>query len=118
MPGRDSSHQNGDTDRWTESERWSERGGRSSAGGGSVSGGGSGGGSGNSAPVRDRERDVRRDDDFNEPPQPRNDRWKEPEPRADDRGNSRWAGYDDVRRSSSRRDEVRGVLVPGEQQIG
>lgn len=91
--GRDSGYQNGDSDRWAESDnnRWSERGGRGSA-----------------APAgapREREsRDVRRDEDFNEPPAPRNDRWKEPEPRADDRSNSRWPS-DDVRRSASRRDE-------------
>ncbi|XP_026763925.1 putative ATP-dependent RNA helicase Pl10 [Galleria mellonella] len=80
--GRDSSYQNGDSDRWAE-PGWTDR------------SKGSGG--------RDREsRDIRRDEDV-EPPQPRNDRWKEPEPRAEER-NSRWAS-DDVRRTSSRRDE-------------
>ncbi|CAG5017674.1 unnamed protein product [Parnassius apollo] len=78
-PGRDTGYQNGESDRWSESERWSERGGRG------------------------RERDVRRDEDT-EPPAPRNDRWKEPEPRTEERTNSRWAS-DDVRRTSSRRDE-------------
>ncbi|XP_075982297.1 ATP-dependent RNA helicase bel isoform X2 [Anticarsia gemmatalis] len=90
--GRDTGYQNGDSERWAESSdnRWAERGGRNSAGGGASS----------------REsRDVRRDEDFNnEPPQPRNDRWKEPEPRTDERSNSRWPS-DDVRRTSSRRDE-------------
>ncbi|KAH9634102.1 hypothetical protein HF086_001304 [Spodoptera exigua] len=93
--GRDSGYQNGDSEpqRWSESsERWG-----SSGGGGRSSGGGTGTSSRES-------RDVRRDEDFNEPPQPRNDRWKEPEPRADDRNNSRWPS-DDVRRTSNRRDE-------------
>ncbi|CAB3248402.1 unnamed protein product [Arctia plantaginis] len=95
-PRRDRGHQNGDSERFAEADnnRWSERGPRGSAGGG-------GGGSVTSS----REsRDVRRDEDFNEPPQPRNDRWKEPEPRMDERSNSRWPS-DDVRRTSSRRDE-------------
>ncbi|XP_037300118.1 putative ATP-dependent RNA helicase Pl10 isoform X2 [Manduca sexta] len=99
--GRDGGYQNGDTDRWSESERWSDRGGRGGTGG---SGGGSGGGGGSSSSSSGvRDRDVRRDEDY-EPPAPRNDRWKEPEPRSDDRNNSRWPS-DDVRRSSSRRDE-------------
>ncbi|CAH0600438.1 unnamed protein product [Chrysodeixis includens] len=97
--GRDSGYQNGDSEpqRWSESsERWGgERGARSTAGAGS----------GGGASSRES-RDVRRDEDFNnEPPPPRNDRWKEPEPRADDRNNSRWPS-DDVRRTSTRRDEV------------
>ncbi|XP_061711961.1 ATP-dependent RNA helicase bel isoform X2 [Cydia pomonella] len=89
--GRDQGYQNGESDRFSENDRW---------------GSGSGGRGGSSSGGRERgmERDVRRDEDFNEPPQPRNDRWKEPEPRSEDRGNSRWAS-DDVRRSSSRRDE-------------
>lgn len=41
-------------------------------------------------------------EEYNEPPAPRNDRWKEPEPRED--RSSRWPS-DDVRRTSSRRDE-------------
>lgn len=59
---------------------------------------------------REREvvRDVRRDDDYKDPPPPRNDRWKEPEPRHEDRSNPRWPS-DDVRRTSTRRDEVSGV---------
>lgn len=67
---------------------------------------GGGGGGTREAPSGGRNmpsRDVRRDEDYNEPPQPRNDRWKEPEPR-EERPHSRWS--DDVRRSSSRRDEV------------
>ncbi|XP_063546146.1 ATP-dependent RNA helicase bel isoform X2 [Cydia strobilella] len=89
--GRDQGYQNGESDRFSENDRW---------------GSGSGGRGGSSSGGRERgmERDVRRDEDFNEPPQPRNDRWKEPEPRSEDRGNSRWAS-DDVRRSTSRRDE-------------
>ncbi|XP_059049145.1 putative ATP-dependent RNA helicase Pl10 isoform X2 [Achroia grisella] len=80
--GRDSSYQNGDSERWAE-PGWTDR------------SKGSGG--------REREsRDVRRDEEA-EPPQPRNDRWKELEPRTEER-NSRWAS-DDVRRTSSRRDE-------------
>ncbi|XP_063633528.1 ATP-dependent RNA helicase bel isoform X2 [Cydia splendana] len=90
--GRDQGYQNGESDRFSENDRW-----------GSGSAGGRGGSS-SSGRERGMERDVRRDEDFNEPPQPRNDRWKEPEPRSEDRGNSRWAS-DDVRRSSSRRDE-------------
>ncbi|CAH0747334.1 unnamed protein product [Diatraea saccharalis] len=87
--GRDPGYQNGDSDRWSESEgggsRWSERSDR--------------GGSG-----RPRERE-RREEEFTEPPQPRNDRWKEPEPRVEERSNTRWAS-DDVRRTSTRgRDE-------------
>lgn len=109
-PGRESGsgYQNGDSERWQErggeaerperSERWgSERGG--GARGGSASGGGG---------ARQESRDVRRDEDFVEPPPPRNDRWKEPEPRSDQRSGSRWPS-DDVRRtatSSNRRDEV------------
>ncbi|XP_072935947.1 putative ATP-dependent RNA helicase Pl10 isoform X2 [Epargyreus clarus] len=89
--GRDTGHQNGDSDRWAESDRWGERGGE--RGGRGAAGGA----------AREPVRDVRRDEDF-EPPAPRNDRWKEPEPRTEDRGGSRWAS-DDVRRSSSRRDE-------------
>ncbi|XP_038208782.1 putative ATP-dependent RNA helicase Pl10 isoform X2 [Zerene cesonia] len=108
--GREAGYQNGDSDRW-ESDRWSERG----RGGGGASGGG-GGGAGGARESRDiretrdvreprgESRDIRRDEDYTEPPQPRNDRWKEPEPRADERSNSRWPS-DDVRRTSSRRDE-------------
>lgn len=87
--GRDSGYQNGDSERWVEPER----------------GGGGGGGGAREAPSGGRNmpsRDVRRDEDYNEPPPPRNDRWKELEPR-EERPNSRWS--DDVRRSSSRRDE-------------
>ncbi|XP_063393169.1 ATP-dependent RNA helicase bel isoform X2 [Cydia fagiglandana] len=91
--GRDQGYQNGESDRFSENDRW-----------GSGSGSGGRGGSASGGRERGMERDVRRDEDFNEPPQPRNDRWKEPEPRSEDRGNSRWAS-DDVRRSSSRRDE-------------
>ncbi|CAG9575876.1 unnamed protein product [Danaus chrysippus] len=85
--GRDSGYQNGDSERWTEGERW----------------GGSGSGAASGARSTLPSRDVRRDEDFNEPPQPRNDRWKEPEPR-EDRQHSRWPS-DDVRRTSNRRDE-------------
>lgn len=83
--GRDSGTQNGESDRWNESEKWADHGSRS----------------GSTAP---RDRDVRREEEFNEPPAPRNDRWKEPEPRAEERTNSRWAS-DDVRRTATRRDE-------------
>uniref|UniRef100_A0A2A4K6T1 RNA helicase n=1 Tax=Heliothis virescens TaxID=7102 RepID=A0A2A4K6T1_HELVI len=86
--GRDSGYQNGDSEpqRWSESsERWgASGGGRASSGAGGAS-----------------SRDVR---EFTEPPPPRNDRWKEPEPRAEER-NSRWHS-DDVRLTSNRRDEV------------
>lgn len=88
MTGRDSGYQNGDSERWTEGERW----------------GGSGSGGTTGARSTLPSRDVRRDEDFNEPPPPRNDRWKEPEPR-EDRQHSRWPS-DDVRRTSNRRDEV------------
>ncbi|XP_073944641.1 ATP-dependent RNA helicase bel isoform X2 [Choristoneura fumiferana] len=101
--GRDSGYQNGDSDRWAENDRWGDRGRGGGGGSGGGSAGGSGGGSGGGR-ERGMERDIRRDEDYNEPPPPRNDRWKEPEPRSDDRGNSRWAS-DDVRRTSSRRDE-------------
>ncbi|XP_013193163.1 putative ATP-dependent RNA helicase Pl10 [Amyelois transitella] len=81
--GRDAGYQNGDSDRWAE-PGWTDR--KGSSGG------------------REREREPpRREEDALEPPPPRNDRWKEPEPRAEER-NSRWAS-DDVRRTSSRRDE-------------
>lgn len=93
-PGRDTGYQNGDSEpqRWSETsgERWGSSGGRASGGGSSR-----------------ESRDIRRDEDFNrdEPPQPRNDRWKEPEPRTDERSNSsRWPS-DDVRRGSNRRDD-------------
>ncbi|XP_048005350.1 ATP-dependent RNA helicase bel isoform X2 [Leguminivora glycinivorella] len=104
--GRDQGYQNGESDRWSENDRWGSGGGGGGGGSGGGGGGGGGGRGGSSGGERERgmQRDVRRDEDFNEPPQPRNDRWKEPEPRPDDRGNSRWAS-DDVRRSSSRRDE-------------
>lgn len=88
--GRDSGFQNGDSERWadsSENNRWTERSSTTRSIGGSTT-----------------SRDVRRDEDFNEPPQPRNDRWKDPEPRTDERSNSRWPS-DDVRRTSSRRDE-------------
>ncbi|XP_045761147.1 ATP-dependent RNA helicase bel isoform X2 [Maniola jurtina] len=104
--GRDTGYQNGDAEqRWPEPERWSGGGGGGAAAGGGA-GGGAGAGGGGSAGVRGPmpSRDIRRDEDYNEPPPPRNDRWKEPEPRADDRPQSRWAS-DDVRRTSSRRDE-------------
>ncbi|KAM3966846.1 LOW QUALITY PROTEIN: ATP-dependent RNA helicase bel [Aphomia sociella] len=80
--GRDSAPQNGDSDRWVE-PGWTDR---------------------SKAPAgRERDsRDIRRDEEV-EPPQPRNDRWKELEPRPEER-NSRWAS-DDVRRTSNRRDE-------------
>ncbi|KAI5635375.1 DEAD/DEAH box helicase domain-containing protein [Phthorimaea operculella] len=82
--------QNGDTDRW-ENDRWADRGER--RGGREV--------------VRDvrQEQREQRDADDDGPPQPCNDRWKEPEPREESR-NTRWAS-DDVRRTSgsSRRDE-------------
>ncbi|XP_068628361.1 putative ATP-dependent RNA helicase Pl10 isoform X2 [Battus philenor] len=92
--GRDPGYQNGESERWSEPERWGDRGGER---GGEPRGGGGRGG---------RERDVRRDDEC-EPPPPRNDRWKEPEPRAEERNTSRGHGWgsDDVRRTSSRRDE-------------
>ncbi|XP_045503279.1 putative ATP-dependent RNA helicase Pl10 isoform X2 [Colias croceus] len=99
--GREAGSQNGDSDRW-ESERWSDRG-----------RGGGAGGARESRDIREtrdvreprgESRDIRRDEDYTEPPQPRNDRWKEPEPRAEERSNSRWPS-DDVRRTSSRRDE-------------
>ncbi|XP_049887233.1 ATP-dependent RNA helicase DDX3X isoform X2 [Pectinophora gossypiella] len=87
--GRESGYQNGDTDRWESGgERWGARE-RGGGGGGRTREAGAGG-------------RAERDDE--EPLQPRNDRWKEPEPRADERTNSRWAS-DDVRRTSSRRDE-------------
>ncbi|XP_047535698.1 ATP-dependent RNA helicase DDX3X isoform X1 [Vanessa atalanta] len=98
--GRDAGYQNGDSERWAEPDR------RGGSGGGG--GGGAGGGGGVPPSPGGRamapSRDVRRDEDYNEPPPPRNDRWKEPEPRSDERSNSRW-GSDDVRRTSSRRDE-------------
>lgn len=81
--GRDSGSQNGEPpERWNESEKWNDR-----------------------ERERDRRgpRDVRREEDY-EPPAPRNDRWKEPEPRAEERSNSRWPS-DDVRRTRSRKDE-------------
>lgn len=84
MTGRDSGSQNGEPpERWNESEKWNDR-----------------------ERERDRRgpRDVRREEDY-EPPAPRNDRWKEPEPRAEERSNSRWPS-DDVRRTRSRKDEV------------
>ncbi|XP_053601115.1 putative ATP-dependent RNA helicase Pl10 isoform X2 [Plodia interpunctella] len=80
---RDAGYQNGDSERWAEPS-WPDRKG--------TSGG------------REKDREPpRRDEEALEPPQPRNDRWKEPEPRVEER-NSRWAS-DDVRRTASRRDE-------------
>ncbi|CAH2990120.1 unnamed protein product [Chilo suppressalis] len=117
--GRDPGYQNGDSDRWSESDgagggggggggssgggRWSERSDRGGGGGG----GGSGGGGSGSGGGRPREQRDRREEEYAEPPQPRNDRWKEPEPRVEERSNNtRWAS-DDVRRTSTRggRDE-------------
>ncbi|KPI93385.1 Putative ATP-dependent RNA helicase Pl10 [Papilio xuthus] len=76
--GRDASYQNGEAEpeRWG-GERGAERG----------------------------ERGGRGREDAEPPPPPRNDRWKEPEPRQDDRAPSRSHGWgsDDVRRN--RRDE-------------
>lgn len=91
LKGRDSGSQNGETERWNEPEKWSDRGSRS----------------GSTAP---RDHDVRRDEEYTEPPAPRNDRWKEPEPRAEERTNSRW-NSDDVRRTTTRRDEVAYILL-------
>lgn len=85
MSGREASYQNGES----ESERWGgERGEREVRG----------------------ERGGRGREDAEPPPPPRNDRWKEPEPRQDDRAPSRSHGWgsDDVRRT--RRDEVTRLL--------